>query len=249
MPNRGSVLSGRSIQNPGFRLKSTRRLADRRIAEVFFKNFSSPGRSIPRGRLSKVPIKQNQVYLFAPNPIRFASLVAAVNHESIASLRVELTVLVLTLVRFGVRRWRELRRIVILARDFRLAGSPPNPRRAFFVNGVAGGARRISAVLGDRGRRSSQMPAYHPQRIEPKWQLEWERNKTFRAIDLDPSRPKLYILDMFPYPSGAGLHVGPPGGIYRHRYLSAATSGCADSTCCIRWAGTPTVCRPSNTPS
>ncbi len=63
------------------------------------------------------------------------------------------------------------------------------------------------------------MPAYHPQRIEPKWQLEWERNKTFRAIDLDPSRPKLYILDMFPYPSGAGLHVGHPGGIYRHRHL------------------------------
>ena len=56
------------------------------------------------------------------------------------------------------------------------------------------------------------MPAYHPQRIEPKWQLEWERNKTFRAIDLDPSRPKLYVLDMFPYPSGAGLHVGHPEG-------------------------------------
>ena len=56
------------------------------------------------------------------------------------------------------------------------------------------------------------MPAYHPQRIEPKWQLEWERNKTFRAIDLDPSRTKLYVLDMFPYPSGAGLHVGHPEG-------------------------------------
>jgi leucyl-tRNA synthetase len=56
------------------------------------------------------------------------------------------------------------------------------------------------------------MPAYHPQRIEPKWQVEWERNKTFRAIDLDPSRPKLYVLDMFPYPSGAGLHVGHPEG-------------------------------------
>jgi len=56
------------------------------------------------------------------------------------------------------------------------------------------------------------MSAYHPQRIEPKWQLQWERNKTFRAIDLDPSRPKLYILDMFPYPSGAGLHVGHPEG-------------------------------------
>ncbi len=56
------------------------------------------------------------------------------------------------------------------------------------------------------------MPAYHPQRIEPKWQAEWERNKTFRAEDLDRSRPKLYVLDMFPYPSGAGLHVGHPEG-------------------------------------
>jgi leucyl-tRNA synthetase len=56
------------------------------------------------------------------------------------------------------------------------------------------------------------MPAYHPQRIEPKWQLQWEQNKTFRAIDLDLSRPKLYVLDMFPYPSGAGLHVGHPEG-------------------------------------
>ncbi len=56
------------------------------------------------------------------------------------------------------------------------------------------------------------MPAYHPQRIEPRWQAEWERNRTFRARDLDTDRPKLYILDMFPYPSGAGLHVGHPEG-------------------------------------
>ncbi len=62
------------------------------------------------------------------------------------------------------------------------------------------------------------MPAYHPQRIEPKWQLEWERNKTFRAIDLDPSRPKLYVLDMFPYPSG-GAPRGPSGRLYSNGYL------------------------------
>ena len=56
------------------------------------------------------------------------------------------------------------------------------------------------------------MPAYHPQRIEPKWQAYWEHAQTFRAPDLDITRPKLYVLDMFPYPSGAGLHVGHPEG-------------------------------------
>ncbi len=56
------------------------------------------------------------------------------------------------------------------------------------------------------------MPAYHPQRIEPKWQAYWERNKTFRTLDREPGKRKFYILDMFPYPSGDGLHVGHPEG-------------------------------------
>ena len=56
------------------------------------------------------------------------------------------------------------------------------------------------------------MPSYHPQRIEPKWQAYWERHKTFRTRDFVPDRPKLYVLDMFPYPSAAGLHVGHPEG-------------------------------------
>ena len=47
--------------------------------------------------------------------------------------------------------------------------------------------------------------------IEPKWQQHWLANKTFAAKD-DSSLPKLYVLDMFPYPSGAGLHVGHPEG-------------------------------------
>lgn len=48
--------------------------------------------------------------------------------------------------------------------------------------------------------------------IEPKWQQVWETQKLFRAVDGDSARKKLYLLDMFPYPSGAGLHVGHPEG-------------------------------------
>ncbi|MEI7901685.1 MAG: leucine--tRNA ligase [bacterium] len=48
--------------------------------------------------------------------------------------------------------------------------------------------------------------------IEKKWQAYWEANKTFKVSDFAPGKPKFYCLDMFPYPSGAGLHVGHPEG-------------------------------------
>ena len=49
--------------------------------------------------------------------------------------------------------------------------------------------------------------SYDHQALESKWQAYWDRHRPFRAMD-DPAKPKFYCLDMFPYPSGSGLHVG-----------------------------------------
>ncbi len=60
---------------------------------------------------------------------------------------------------------------------------------------------------------------YDPKAIEPKWQAYWRENQVFRA-EINPAKPKFFALDMFPYPSGAGLHVGHPKGYIATDVLS-----------------------------
>jgi leucyl-tRNA synthetase len=60
---------------------------------------------------------------------------------------------------------------------------------------------------------------YDFKSIEAKWQAYWREHEVYRS-EVDPSKPKFYVLDMFPYPSGAGLHVGHPKGYIATDVLS-----------------------------
>ena len=80
------------------------------------------------------------------------------------------------------------------------------------------------------------MNAYDPSAIEARWQRYWDEHGTFRAARRS-GRPKRYVLDMFPYPSGVGLHVGHPEGYTATDILARAwrMRCCRAVRTCVSW--------------
>ena len=79
------------------------------------------------------------------------------------------------------------------------------------------------------------MSFYNHKEIEPKWQKHWADHHTFKT-GTDASKPKFYALDMFPYPSGAGLHVGTQKAIQR-QIFSVVSNVPKATTSFTQWAG------------
>lgn len=75
---------------------------------------------------------------------------------------------------------------------------------------IINGRTRVALDLSEKKINQTKME-YNFREIEKKWQQKWVENKTYRVVE-DESRKKFYVLNMFPYPSGAGLHVGHPLG-------------------------------------
>src|SRR5678816_728191 len=87
------------------------------------------------------------------------------------------------------------------------------------------------------------MPGFDHKLIDAKWQAFWDREQTFKT-PTDRTRPKYYVLDMFPYPSGDGLHVGHPKGYVATDVVARAKRMMGFNVLRVM-AGTASDCRPS----
>ena len=88
---------------------------------------------------------------------------------------------------------------------------------------------------------------YNHIEIEKKWQDFWNKNQTFKASN-ESEKPKYYVLDMFPYPSGAGLHVGHPLGYIASQIFMHDINVIKGLMYCIRKAMILLDCRQNNMP-
>ena len=109
-------------------------------------------------------------------------------------------------------------------------------RRAIYPGSrpIAQVQNRRPAVIS-RASMTSMNERYEPKSIEPKWQKRWE--KPASSGPAAAPRPRSYVLEMLPYPSGADAH-GARAQLPPRRRATRATAACRASTCCTRWAGT-----------
>ena len=139
--------------------------------------------------------------------------------------------------------------------------APREPERAF----AAAGSESLKSPLPFAACRQSTsmfqsrlIAAVSPSQSMPRYNPALDRTEMAGLLGGSSRRSpprgcragpkKLYVLDMFPYPSGDGLHVGHPEG-YTATDIVCRFERMRGRACCTRWAGTPSACRPSNMPS